>query len=88
MFSIVNGIVFRGLPFEDGQRLYHLGQTVPNGTRDVPLHDFVDWRAQQTSFEDLAAFYTPSVYMSDGETARRYEGARRCRRGGRWASTR
>ncbi len=43
---------------------------------EVTLHDFIDWRAQQTSFEDLAAFYDGTVNLAaEGTTPERYDGA-------------
>jgi len=79
MFSIVYGALYRGLPFEDAHSLMHLERS--NLSRDiesmeVTIHDFVDWREQQTSFEGLAAYYEGTVNVS-GTEARpdRYDGA-------------
>ena len=67
MFSIVYGIVLRGLPLPDSERLIHLENQ--NLSRDqksleVGLHDFLDWRAQQKSFTDLAAFESTTFTLS------------------------
>ena len=58
MFTIVNGVL-RDLPVEQGDRIMHLYRTDPTAGRkltSVSHHDFVDWRAQQTSFEGIAGF--------------------------------
>jgi putative ABC transport system permease protein len=59
MFSIVYGALMRGLPFPEPDRLVHLEESRPEHgveSRAVAIADFVDWRAQQTAFEDLAGF--------------------------------
>ncbi len=78
MFSIVYGAVWKGLPFEDSAELLHLERN--NVARDiesmgVTIHDFVDWREQQTSFEDIAAFYQGTVNLSGTERPERFDGA-------------
>jgi len=63
MFSIVQGAFLRGLPFEESERIIHLGRVSvtdaaaanPN-IQAVPLDDLKDWREAQQSFEELAAF--------------------------------
>lgn len=58
MFSIVQGVILRGLPFEEAERIQHLTLSSPSNPRgrSVNVHDFVDWRAQQQSFESLEAY--------------------------------
>lgn len=78
MFSIVEGALLRGLPFEEGDRIMHLERNRP--ARDVEgmgvtLHDYLAWREQQRSFESLAAFYEGTVNLSGLERAERYDGA-------------
>ena len=77
MFSIVYGAVLRGLPFEEADRIMQLQRSNPERdiqNMDVTMHDFVDWRAQQRSFEALAAFTTGTVNVSGTERAERYDG--------------
>ncbi|MCL4814244.1 MAG: ABC transporter permease [Vicinamibacteraceae bacterium] len=60
MFSIVNGAVLRGLPFERADRILHLARLNPAefgaDDFDVSIHDYEDWKARQRSFEELATF--------------------------------
>lgn len=79
VFALVNGALYKGLPFPDGHEVLALGRTNP--ARDirfqtVPVHDFVDWREQQTTLEDLAAFAMRTVNLSGSEgRAERHTGA-------------
>jgi putative ABC transport system permease protein len=57
IFSVVNGILLRPLPYKTADRLTFLSewsQQVPNMSVSYP--NFQDWRAQNHSFEELAAF--------------------------------
>ena len=80
MFSIVNGAILRGLPFDESERILHIERRNPaqgNSTFEVSGHDFVDYRARQQSFSDFAAFArTPVVVSGQGMNADRYRGVR------------
>ena len=67
--SGVYGVMLRGLPFEDGDRLMRLYQLAPTGgfRRNLRIHDYVSWRERQTSFEGLAAFQFTEVNLADSE---------------------
>src|SRR5262245_1339188 len=68
MFSIVEGVLLRGLPFERADRIILLQRAriqQPNRDDNVPIHDFMDWREQQKSFESLAGYYNQSVTLAD-----------------------
>jgi|RhiMethySRZTD1v2_1073278.scaffolds.fasta_scaffold08292_7 putative ABC transport system permease protein len=60
IYSVVDAIALRGLPFHRADRLMIVDETNPTGKGltggYVAAPNFYDWRAQQTSFEDLAAF--------------------------------
>lgn len=78
MFSIVYGALHRGLPFEGSERLMHVERAnLSRGIEGmgVPVHDWVDWRERQRSFEDLAAFYEGTVNIRWAERPVRYDGA-------------
>ncbi len=78
MYSIVHGAL-QNLPFEDADRLLHLERNRPSegiDSMEVTIADFLDWRRQQTSFEDLAAFYTGTANLAGNDASpERYEGA-------------
>ena len=77
-FSIVWGTVLTGLPFEDAHELVHFerarleaGQT----SLAVTPHDYLEWRAAQTSFEDLGAYVEREVaFPAQGSPPQRYVG--------------
>jgi predicted permease len=72
VFTLVNAVLIRGLPFEDSGRLFVLGVKPPTsggGGEPISYPDLVDWRAAVTSFEGLAAFARGSMTVSDARTA-------------------
>src|SRR5712664_2166068 len=59
VFTLVNAVLFRGLPFENAGRIMHItSNDLPKGREDVAVSypDYQDWKAQTKSFKDLAAF--------------------------------
>jgi predicted permease len=78
-FSIVYGALLRGLPFPESERLIHLEESRPAegiSSRAVSIPDFVDWRAQQTAFEDLAGFAVGTANLARaGERPERHSAA-------------
>ncbi len=78
MFSVIYGVLLRPFPVPEGDQILHLEYRDPSrGVRglDVSIHHYLDWRAQQTVFEDLGAFYTGTVNLSGSERPERYFGA-------------
>src|SRR5499433_3167505 len=70
-FSLLYGVFLRGLPVPEASRVTLIYRNNPTRHIDyggVPQHDFYDWRAQQTSFEGLAAYTTGTVNLADGDT--------------------
>jgi len=77
MFSVANTLLLRPLPFPSGERLVSL-LSIRGGNRTGALvgsyPDFVDWRARQHSFVDIAASRQTS-YTLIQETPTRIPGA-------------
>jgi predicted permease len=70
MFSIVYAAVLKGLPYERSDRLVAIFRNRPaQGIQFMPvgIHDFTDWRAQQKSFDGMAAYYAETVNVSGSE---------------------
>jgi putative ABC transport system permease protein len=68
IFSVVHGVLLRPLPFKDSERValvWHHGAEAAGGDR-TPLSyaDLLDWRAQNKSFESVAAFQWAQLNMS------------------------
>jgi len=55
VFSVVNGVLLRPLPFPDQDRLFMLGeQSRQGGLRPPSYPTFLDWQAQASAFAGLA----------------------------------
>jgi putative ABC transport system permease protein len=63
VFSIVNAVLLRPLAFHDPDRLVRLYETESApGQYPFAGPDFVDWKAQNTSFEDMTLFGWPNDF--------------------------
>jgi hypothetical protein len=70
VFTLVNAILIRGLPYKDSAQLYMLGSKRQDaGQTGVSKADLDDWRSQSKTFEALAAFNGNSVNVSDDRSA-------------------
>jgi len=59
MFSLVNGVLLKPLPYPDSDRLVSLSENQREQGQDfvnLTAPGFTDWRTQSTVFEDLAAY--------------------------------
>jgi putative ABC transport system permease protein len=65
-FTLTYAHVLRGLPIDDVARVLAVSSVDPGGTvRGVSYADFVDLRAAQRSFVDLAAYTSAAVTIGD-----------------------
>ena len=70
VFTLVNAILIRGLPYKDSAQLYMLGTQNKSGDRwGVSAADFQDWRTDAKSFSAFAAFSNNGVNVSDDRSA-------------------
>jgi putative ABC transport system permease protein len=70
VFTLVNAVLIKGLPFQDSGRLYMLTlQNKTGGRTGVSNADLQDWRAQMRSFVALGAFSGNSMNVSDDRSA-------------------
>src|SRR5260221_1647625 len=66
VFTLVNAVLIRGLPYKDSARLYMLSSQRQNRDRGpVSGLDLDDWRSQAKTFEALGAFDPNNVNVSD-----------------------
>ena len=72
IFSVVNAVVLRPLPYADPDRLVAVWETMPgNDARAVAPGNFVDWKTQNQSFAQLAAYSNAYLNLTDeGEPER------------------
>ena len=69
IFSLVNAILLRPLPFHDPDRLVRLYETeAAPGKYPFAGPDFVDWKAQNRTFQDMALFSWPRAMNLSGES--------------------
>jgi putative ABC transport system permease protein len=69
IFSFVNGIMLRPLPYHESERLVILDETAPKrgvSSMSVSFANFVDWREQNQSFVDIACYDTGGFAIAGG----------------------
>ncbi len=70
IFSLVNSVMLRPLPYAEPERLVMLAV----GGKETSAADFFDWRAQSASFEQMAAMAYWSANLGGVETPERVQG--------------
>jgi predicted permease len=78
MFSLADAMVLRGLPVEEPQQIFHLERRqIGQRQEGIQAHarDYVVWKAQQRSFELLAAFRTETMTLRSAQGVDRWNGA-------------
>ncbi len=78
MFSIVNSVLLRPLPFREPDRLVMLeNQWLPRFPRfEASPLDFLSWKEECQSYSDIAAFRFLFVNLSEGDLPERIAGIR------------
>ena len=79
VFSIVNGALLDGLPYEDAKRIVSVARLDMADNADptgVSAHDYRDYQEAQTSFSSLAAYNGIAINIVDSDdNAVRYDGS-------------
>src|SRR5688572_4838793 len=66
VFTLVNAVLIRGLPFKDSQDLYMLAWQVKRGGQsNLSVVDFREWRNQTKAFSGLGGWTGGSMNISD-----------------------
>jgi putative ABC transport system permease protein len=77
IFSFVDGVLLRPLPYADPERIVMVWEKPPNGLRNgVATANFLDWREQNDVFETIAAITPTSMTLSEAAGTTRLRGAR------------
>jgi putative ABC transport system permease protein len=78
IFSLVNGILLRSLPYQHPERLVLLDETAPKQgitAFGVSFPNFLDWREQNHVFEDIAAYDERSFALVGRGEPEQFKGA-------------
>src|SRR5829696_2860181 len=78
IFSFVNAILLRPLPFDDPEKLLFVDETAFKRGRDsmnVSFPNFLDWREQNSVFENIAAYTDGGMSLAAGDEPERLQGA-------------
>jgi predicted permease len=79
LFSVINAVLLRPLPFRDPGRLVTLWESDPrHGLEREPVSpsNYLDWRAQSRTLEDVAAYRYWGFVLTGGGEPERLAGAR------------
>ena len=76
IFSVVNAVLLRSLPYHKPDQLIVLSAANSTGDRDtLSIPEVQEFQAQMPSLEDLTAFQSQSVNLTGGERPDRVRGA-------------
>jgi putative ABC transport system permease protein len=68
IFSVVNAVLLRPLPFDDPERIVWVWDTQPQlPIAPSALPDFLDWKEQNRSFDHLAAYQSGNMFLDAGD---------------------
>jgi putative ABC transport system permease protein len=78
IFSVVNGVLLRPLPFRDADRLVAIRELLPGFSRPIPMNapDFRAFSDRQTALSALGIYSNKHFDISGTGTAERINGAR------------
>ena len=74
IFSVINSVLFKPLPYADYTRLVQVWEKRPALGRIrnvVSTPDFFDWKAQNNVFEDMAAYLRTDATLGGGDAPER-----------------
>jgi predicted permease len=79
IFTAVDAALLRPFPYRDQDALVHIWETSPQqdfSEHEASYPDYMDWRAQSNSFEDLAGYSGGSVTLTGREQPELIQAAR------------
>ncbi len=77
IFSVVNSVLLRPLPYKDPGRLVHVHRMqAPIERGPISRPDFFEWRDKQEVFSDIGAYHFQTLNLTGADQAERIVGAR------------
>ncbi|HSE97828.1 MAG TPA: ABC transporter permease, partial [Blastocatellia bacterium] len=81
IFTVVNASLIRPFPYKDPDRLVHIWETNPQrqqqfNQREASYPDYVDWKAHNDVFEEVAGYAGRNATLSGREGAEQISAAR------------
>src|SRR5258708_4575523 len=76
IFSLVNAVLLRPLPYDKPEQLFMVNETWRNSPASVSAGNFGDWKTQSRVFDSIAAIQQTSFNISSGGTPDRVLGER------------
>ena len=71
IFSVIEGVLLRPLPFAEPERIVGLRETLPDeGSIPIAYRTFTAWREQNTVFEEIAALHSSEVNLEGDDPQR------------------
>jgi hypothetical protein len=74
LFSVINAVLLRPLPYRDPDRLVIMWEKAPSQDTSVSYPNFQDWRDQNQSFEQITAYRPESFNLTGAGEPERLAG--------------
>ena len=74
IFSAVNAVLLKPLPFPESEQLVSLSETFKQGWGTVSVPNLEDWKSQNTVFAGISAWLFTSFNLEGGDTPQRIPG--------------
>jgi putative ABC transport system permease protein len=74
VFSIVDGILLKPLPFEDPEQLYRIDVSLPDEWTEVSVSEYEAWKSDNTTFTDIVTTSWGVLRRLGSPQARSFEG--------------
>src|SRR5712675_2161100 len=74
IFSVLYASLLAPMPYPDADRLVMVWSKVPQGRNSVSAGDFLDWKRQSTTFEDIQAWSGGQYNLATSEQPEMVQG--------------
>ena len=74
MYSIIHAVLLSELPFPEADRLVAISETWADGISPMSYPDYLDWKAAQHSFDEIAVSRRDDFNMTGNDEPERFSG--------------